>query len=104
MTTPHPRRKRPARAATAAVATHPDAAELRPGQSIALLQDLHLLTLEGQLNQDARRKLKLAASHMRPDMRGAWRCGIRLHTLLRLPSATRRESSEDRLGPFDASF
>ncbi|RCX11092.1 class I SAM-dependent methyltransferase [Extensimonas vulgaris] len=58
MTTSLPRRKRPASAATAAAATHPDAAELRPGQSIALLQELHLLTREGRLNQDARRKLK----------------------------------------------
>jgi hypothetical protein len=31
---------------------------LRPGQSIALLQHLHILTREGQLNQDTRRKLK----------------------------------------------
>ncbi|WP_137922529.1 SAM-dependent methyltransferase [Hydrogenophaga sp. 2FB] len=32
--------------------------ELRPGQSIALLQELHILTREGRLNQDTRRKLK----------------------------------------------
>jgi hypothetical protein len=31
---------------------------LRPGQSVALLQHLHILTREGQLNQDSRRKLK----------------------------------------------
>ncbi len=31
---------------------------LRPGQSIALLQQLHILTRDGQLNQDSRRKLK----------------------------------------------
>ena len=31
---------------------------LRPSQSIALLQHLHILTREGQLNQDSRRKLK----------------------------------------------
>lgn len=62
MTMPLPRRKRPASAATAAAATHPEAAELRPGQSITLLQELHLLTREGRINQDARRKLKLAAS------------------------------------------
>ena len=31
---------------------------LRPGQSIALLQELHILTREGKLNQDSRRKLK----------------------------------------------
>lgn len=32
--------------------------ELRPGQSLALLQELHILTREGRLNQDTRRKLK----------------------------------------------
>ena len=32
--------------------------ELRPGQSIELLQELHILTREGKLNQDSRRKLK----------------------------------------------
>lgn len=32
--------------------------ELRPGQSVALLQALHILTREGKLNQDSRRKLK----------------------------------------------
>jgi hypothetical protein len=35
--------------------TDPD---VPPGMSLALLQDLHLLTREGQLNADARRKLK----------------------------------------------
>jgi len=34
------------------------AAELRPGQSIELLKELHILTREGRLNQDTRRKLK----------------------------------------------
>lgn len=33
-------------------------AELHPGQSIALLQELHILTRDGRLNQDSRRKLK----------------------------------------------
>ena len=33
-------------------------AELRPGQSIELLKELHILTREGRLNQDSRRKLK----------------------------------------------
>ncbi len=37
---------------------HPLAAELRPGQSIELLKELHILTREGKLNQDSRRKLK----------------------------------------------
>lgn len=32
--------------------------ELRPGQSIELLKELHILTREGRLNQDSRRKLK----------------------------------------------
>ena len=32
--------------------------ELRPGQSVPLLQELHILTREGKLNQDTRRKLK----------------------------------------------
>lgn len=31
---------------------------LRPNQSIALLQELHILTRDGTLNQDSRRKLK----------------------------------------------
>jgi len=33
-------------------------AEIRPGQSIELLKELHILTREGNLNQDSRRKLK----------------------------------------------
>ncbi len=32
--------------------------ELRPGQSIELLKELHILTREGRINQDSRRKLK----------------------------------------------
>ncbi len=32
--------------------------EIRPGQSIELLKELHILTREGKLNQDSRRKLK----------------------------------------------
>ena len=31
---------------------------LRPGQSIELLKELHILTREGKINQDSRRKLK----------------------------------------------
>ena len=34
------------------------ALELRPGQSIELLKELHILTRDGKLNQDSRRKLK----------------------------------------------
>ncbi|MCF7695496.1 SAM-dependent methyltransferase [Mycetohabitans rhizoxinica] len=32
--------------------------DVRPGQSIELLKELHILTREGKLNQDSRRKLK----------------------------------------------
>jgi hypothetical protein len=32
--------------------------ELKPGQSIELLKELHILTRDGQMNQDSRRKLK----------------------------------------------
>jgi hypothetical protein len=32
--------------------------EVRPGQSLELLQELHILTRDGRLNQDSRRKLK----------------------------------------------
>src|SRR4051812_24649562 len=32
--------------------------EIRPGQSIELLKELHILTREGRMNQDSRRKLK----------------------------------------------
>ena len=39
-------------------AASPLDAELRPGQSIELLKELHILTREGRLNQDSRRKLK----------------------------------------------
>jgi len=35
-----------------------DALELRPGQSVELLKELHILTREGRINQDSRRKLK----------------------------------------------
>jgi hypothetical protein len=41
---------------TAAVPDVPP--EVRPGQSIELLKALHILTREGKLNQDSRRKLK----------------------------------------------
>jgi hypothetical protein len=36
----------------------PDQLELRPGQSTELLKELHILTREGRINQDSRRKLK----------------------------------------------
>ena len=34
------------------------APDIRPGQSIELLKELHILTRDGKLNQDSRRKLK----------------------------------------------
>ncbi len=43
------------RKAAAAPAPAPD---IRPGQSVELLKELHILTREGKLNQDSRRKLK----------------------------------------------
>ena len=35
-----------------------DKHEIRPGQSIELLKELHILTRDGRMNQDSRRKLK----------------------------------------------
>ncbi len=40
------------------VQTPSDQLNLRPGQSIDLLKELHILTRDGKLNQDSRRKLK----------------------------------------------
>lgn len=37
---------------------HELAPEIKPGQSIELLKELHILTRDGKLNQDSRRKLK----------------------------------------------
>ncbi|MDA8127215.1 MAG: SAM-dependent methyltransferase [Betaproteobacteria bacterium] len=48
---------RPGAAAKTAYAD-PLAEVLRPGQSIELLKELHILTRDGKLNQDSRRKLK----------------------------------------------
>jgi hypothetical protein len=54
----------PRKASAAPLAGKPDKVteqvieELRPGQSIELLKELHILTREGKLNQDTRRKLK----------------------------------------------
>ncbi len=48
-----------AHAAASDTAKHnPALAEIRPGQSIELLKELHILTRDGKLNQDSRRKLK----------------------------------------------
>ena len=46
-------KKKTAPAADASVAP-----EIRPGQSIELLKALHILTVDGKMNQDSRRKLK----------------------------------------------
>ena len=47
------------RGAPAASAAAPALAEdIRPGQSVELLKELHILTRDGKLNQDSRRKLK----------------------------------------------
>src|SRR4030042_3142795 len=35
-----------------------DIPEIKPGQSIELLKELHILTRDAKLNQDSRRKLK----------------------------------------------
>jgi len=44
--------------AAAAVAQEGRTPEIRPGQSTELLKELHILTRDGKLNQDSRRKLK----------------------------------------------
>ncbi|MDP3132598.1 MAG: methyltransferase, partial [Burkholderiaceae bacterium] len=58
-----PRQLQPGRASSHGVAAsqglQPVAGlELHPGQSVELLKELHILTREGKLNQDSRRKLK----------------------------------------------
>ena len=40
------------------IQTPSDQLDLRPGQSLELLKELHILTREGKINQDSRRKLK----------------------------------------------
>lgn len=53
------KRPRPAAApASKPSFSDPLADVLRPGQSIELLKELHILTRDGKLNQDSRRKLK----------------------------------------------
>ena len=39
---------------------------LRPGQSLELLKELHILTRDGGLNQDSRRKLKEGVQNTAP--------------------------------------
>ena len=46
------------KAMKAPAATAAEQLDLRPGQSLELLQELHILTREGRINQDSRRKLK----------------------------------------------
>ncbi|MEI8326828.1 MAG: SAM-dependent methyltransferase, partial [Betaproteobacteria bacterium] len=41
-----------------AAPTTGQALEIRPDQSLELLKELHILTRDGRLNQDSRRKLK----------------------------------------------
>jgi hypothetical protein len=52
------KRARPAAAALKTAYVDPLDDVLRPGQSIELLKELHILTRDGKLNQDSRRKLK----------------------------------------------
>ena len=54
----HPAQGSSALSAAKGTAADALAAELRPGQSIELLKELHILTRDGKLNQDSRRKLK----------------------------------------------
>lgn len=64
MTHPKQHQHKPARKGQGpAPASRPDAQDefaqlLRPGQSVELLKSLHILTQDGRLNQDSRRKLK----------------------------------------------
>lgn len=44
--------------AKAPAASPAEQLDLRPGQSLELLKELHILTREGRINQDSRRKLK----------------------------------------------
>ena len=46
------------KSATGETAPSSELSELRPGQSVELLKELHILTRDGRLNQDSRRKLK----------------------------------------------
>lgn len=50
--------RKPGKAQGGLAEAQPLPPEIRPGQSIGLLKELHILTREGKLNQDSRRKLK----------------------------------------------
>ena len=52
------KKSRPAKEADAQSGSGIQASEIRPDQSVELLKELHILTREGKLNQDSRRKLK----------------------------------------------
>ena len=54
----HKTSRRPTKPSAVPEAGSGELAELRPGQSVELLKELHILTREGRLNQDSRRKLK----------------------------------------------
>jgi hypothetical protein len=47
-----------AKAAPKAAAPQDTMPEIKPGQSLELLKELHILTRDGKMNQDSRRKLK----------------------------------------------
>lgn len=53
-----PDRTRQGPVSTGASASNDLAQDIRPGQSLELLKELHILTRDGKLNQDSRRKLK----------------------------------------------
>jgi len=52
------KRAKPVAVATPTTPTTAAMPEIKEGQSIALLQELHILTRDGKMNQDSRRKLK----------------------------------------------
>ncbi|PKO60055.1 MAG: SAM-dependent methyltransferase [Betaproteobacteria bacterium HGW-Betaproteobacteria-18] len=54
----HPKAESAPRGKPVAKAAPTLADDVRPGQSIELLKELHILTRDGKLNQDSRRKLK----------------------------------------------
>jgi len=49
---------RPGKAPAADLSAGTGSHEIRPGQSLELLKELHILTRDGRMNQDSRRKLK----------------------------------------------
>ncbi|MDP3229822.1 MAG: SAM-dependent methyltransferase [Acidovorax sp.] len=53
-----PQARGPKKNVTATQGGAGELSELRPGQSVELLKELHILTRDGKLNQDSRRKLK----------------------------------------------